>query len=149
MGNCRINHFGVEFCSISFEIQRASYTGSHINYTYCVSMLPFIDAQSYLTLAAPMDCNLPCSSVYGICQARTLKWVADSSSRGSSWPKIRTCVSCISCIGRWILYHWVTCEALHLSICYHKFTLSDPFNPFIYVYYLSILEEFNSDSSLL
>ena len=63
MGNCRISHFGVEFCSISFEIQRASYTGSHINYTYCVSMLPFIDSQSYLTLAAPVAvvCHGPLS----------------------------------------------------------------------------------------
>ena len=28
--------------------------------------------------------------------------------RGSSRPRDRTCVSCI---GRWILYHWVTCKA--------------------------------------
>jgi len=33
-----------------------------------------------------------------------LEWVAISSSRGSSWPRDRTCVSCI---GRRILYHWV------------------------------------------
>ena len=31
-----------------------------------------------------MDCNLPGSSVHGILQARILKWVAISSSRGSS-----------------------------------------------------------------
>ena len=99
--------------------------------------------------AIPMDCSPPDSSVHGILQARILEWVAISSSRGSSWPKIRTCVSCISCIGRWILYHRVTCEALHLSICHLKFTLSDPFSPFMYIYYLSIFEEFNSDSSLL
>ena len=34
----------------------------------------------------------------------------------SSWLRDWTCVSCISCIGRWILYHWVTWEA-HLYIC--------------------------------
>ena len=29
----------------------------------------------------PMDCSLPASSVHGILQARTLEWVAISSSR--------------------------------------------------------------------
>ena len=32
-------------------------------------------------------------------------------SRGSSQPRNRTCISCISCIGRWILHHCVTWEA--------------------------------------
>ena len=27
------------------------------------------------------------------------------SSRGSSWPRDQTCVSYVSCIGRWVLYH--------------------------------------------
>ena len=43
-----------------------------------------------------MDCSLPGSSVHGILQARTLGWVAMTSSRGSSWPRDRTRVSCIS-----------------------------------------------------
>ena len=47
----------------------------------------------------------PGSSDHGIFQARTLEWVAISFSRGSSWPRVQTWVSCISCIGRWILYH--------------------------------------------
>ena len=38
-------------------------------------------AQLCLTLCDPMDCSLPVSSVYGIFQARTLEWVAISSSR--------------------------------------------------------------------
>ena len=33
--------------------------------------------------ATPMDCNPPGSSVHGISQARILKWVAISFSRGS------------------------------------------------------------------
>ena len=41
----------------------------------------------------------------GILQARILEWVAVPSSRGSSWSRDRTCVSCI---GRQILYLWVT-----------------------------------------
>ena len=40
----------------------------------------------------------PGSSVHRILQTRILEWVAISSSR--DW----TCVSCISCIDRWILY---------------------------------------------
>ena len=46
----------------------------------------------------PMDCGLPGSSVYGIFQARVLEWIAISFSRGSSWPRDRTWVSCI--VGR-------------------------------------------------
>ena len=38
----------------------------------------------------------PGSSVYGILQARILEWVAVPSSRGSSWPRNWTCVSCIA-----------------------------------------------------
>ena len=43
--------------------------------------------------------------VHGISQAKTLEWVAIFFSRGSSWPRGRTCVSCVFCIGRQILYH--------------------------------------------
>ena len=32
--------------------------------------------------------------------------VAMPSSRGSSRPRYRTCVSYVSCIGRQVLYHW-------------------------------------------
>ena len=64
-----------------------------------------------LTLRHPMDCSSPGSSVHGIFQAGILEWVAISSSRGSSQPRDRTHVSCISCIGRWILYLWSTWEA--------------------------------------
>ena len=51
-------------------------------------------------------CNPPGSSVHGIFQARIVEWVAISYSRGSSQHRGGTHVSCISCIGRWILYHW-------------------------------------------
>ena len=43
-----------------------------------------------------MDCSLPGSSVDGISQARVLEWVAMLSSRGSSWPRDQTSVSCIA-----------------------------------------------------
>ena len=44
----------------------------------------------------PHDCSLPGSSVHGILQARILEWVAISFSRGSSWARDRTRVSCIA-----------------------------------------------------
>ena len=52
----------------------------------------------------PMDCSLPGSSVHGILQVRILEWVAISFSRGSSQPRDQTCFSCVSCIGRQVLY---------------------------------------------
>ena len=39
------------------------------------------------TLCDPVDCSAPGSSVHGIFQARTLEWVAISSSRRSSCPR--------------------------------------------------------------
>ena len=46
----------------------------------------------------PMDCSPPGSSVHGILQARILDWVAMPSSRRSSRPRVRTRVSCVSCL---------------------------------------------------
>ena len=43
-----------------------------------------------------MDCSLPGSSVHGILQARILEWIAISFSRGSSWPRDQTQISCIA-----------------------------------------------------
>ena len=57
-----------------------------------------------------MDWSSSGSSFQGISQERILEWVAISSARGSSWPRDLTCISCVSCIGRWILYHWATWE---------------------------------------
>ena len=44
----------------------------------------------------PMDCNLSSSSDRGIFQARVLEWVAITFSRGSSWPRDWTQLSCIA-----------------------------------------------------
>ena len=60
-----------------------------------------------------MDCSLLGSSVLGVSPARILEWVAISYSRGSSEPRDRTQVSCVSCIGRQILYHYTTWEAVN------------------------------------
>ena len=68
--------------------------------------------QSNPTLCNPMDCSLPVSSVHGIIQARILAWVSISHSRGSSWPRGRSCMCCTS---RWILYHCATWEAFAME----------------------------------
>ena len=67
----------------------------------------------------PMDCSLPGSSVHGISQARILEWVAMPSSRGFSQPRDQTHISCVSCLGRQILYHcsiWWQMSSLPLSV---------------------------------
>ena len=64
-------------------------------YTECLSSEV---AQLCLTHSGPMDCGLPGSSIHGLFQARVLEWVAISFSRGSSWPRDWTQVSCI--VGR-------------------------------------------------
>ena len=85
--------------------------------------------QSCLTLCDPMDCSPPGSSVHGILQTRILEWVAISFSKGSSWPRDRTCISCIC---RRILYYWTTWETqsdmnsvLFSKNCVPNFTLPD------------------------
>ena len=44
----------------------------------------------------PMNCSLLGSSIHGVSWARILEWVAIYFSRGSSQPRDRTCVSCIT-----------------------------------------------------
>ena len=52
--------------------------------------------QPWPALCDPVDCSPPGSSVRGILQARMLEWVAMPFSRGSSWPRDQTWVSCIA-----------------------------------------------------
>ena len=51
--------------------------------------------QSCLTLWGSMDQSF---SIHWILQARILEWIAMPSSKGSSWPRDWSNVSCISCI---------------------------------------------------
>ena len=48
------------------------------------------------TLCKLIDCSSPESSVYVILHARILEWVDISSSRGSSWFRDQTQISCIA-----------------------------------------------------
>ena len=83
------------------ELERESISGR-----MCVCVC----TQLCLTLCYSMDCSLPGSSAHGIFQAGILEQVTISFSRGSSLPSVQTHISCISCIGSWILYHCATWE---------------------------------------
>ena len=65
-------------------------------------------------------------SVRGIFQARIPACVAISFFRGSSWPRDGAHISCISCVGRWILSHCITCVLCAAQSCP---TLCDPMGP--------------------
>ena len=73
-------------------------SGGLVDRTVCVR------TWSCLTLCDSMNCSPAGSSVHGISEAGVLQQVATFFSRGSSWPRDRICVSCISCISREVLY---------------------------------------------
>ena len=87
-----------------------------LTFAYTLVLSSAKSFHSSLTLCDTMDCSLLNSSVHGILQTRTLEWAAMPSSRGSSWPRDWTCVSCISCNGRWILYRCATFLYSHTYI---------------------------------
>ena len=65
-----------------------------------------------LTVCSPSDYGPPGSSAHGIFQAGILEWVSISYSRGSSQPRDQTHISCVSCIGRRILYPLCLLESI-------------------------------------
>ena len=79
--------------------------------------------QLCLTLCDPRNCSPPASSVHGILQARIQEWVAIPFSRGSSWPRDWTQISCTA--GGFFTV-WTTREAsrrmctgyMHLLRCF-------------------------------
>ena len=74
----------------------------------CYQYSEVLVAQLCLTLCNPMNCSPPGSSIHGILQARTLKWIAIPFFKGSSWPRDQTWVFCIA--GRFFSV-WATKEA--------------------------------------
>ena len=86
---------------------------------WCVLNVLF--AQLCPTLPPPWTVAHQTPLSMGILQARTLEWVAVPSCSGSSPPRDQTC---ISCIGRQILYRWAIWEALcwipYFSLCSHE-----------------------------
>ena len=83
-----------------------------------------------------MDCSLPGSSIHGIFQARVLKRVTISSSRGSSRPRDQTQVSHIAgrCFTIWATReaHIIPSKEFKLSclLCNHQFQKEKRKRPF-------------------
>ena len=108
-------------------------------------------AQSCLTLCDPTDRSPPASSVHGILQVRILEPVAIPFSRGSSWPRDQTWLSCIA--DRFFIIWPEACsflpgqiveelfltanDTIFLFLCMHSylhsFFLYFQFNPLSYV----------------
>ena len=81
------------------------------NFCHNVGAMTPVCAQllNYVWLfVTPMGCSLSSSSVRGIFLERKLECVVISYSKESSQPRYRTCVSHVSCMGRQILYPWLT-----------------------------------------
>ena len=70
---------------------------------FCVRMLSHFSCVQLFSSLWTVAQQAPMSM--GILQARILEWVAVPSSRGSSRPRNLTCVSHVSCFGRWVVYH--------------------------------------------
>ena len=92
--------------------------------THTQLSLSLLVAQLCLTLCDPMNGSPPGSSVHGIFQARIMERVAIPSSGGSSRHRDRNRASWLSFIGRQILYHWATWEAMYICIKIQIFFLS-------------------------
>ena len=71
--------------------------------------------QSCLTLCDPIDCSPPGSPIHGNLQAGILEWVTMPSSRGSSQPRDRNCLSYIFCVSRQVLYHQCHLGSPHIT----------------------------------
>ena len=98
---CPVVYINITFCPLYFlYVQK----GLFLNiWKLCFNIIGFPVIHAFYFPYDPMDCSLPGCSVRGIFQGRILEWIAISFSRRSSQPRNQTQVSCIV---RWILYHW-------------------------------------------
>ena len=84
----KISSFAVMWMDLDSVIQTE--INQKNKYGMCVKLI-----QSCPSVCDPVDCSPPGSSVHGTLQARILKWVTMPLSRGSSWPRDRSCISCL------------------------------------------------------
>ena len=85
-------------------------------YLYCLLLL-FYSLNRFHLFCDPMDYSPPGSSVHRIIPVRILECITISFFRGFSLLRDWTCVSCI---GRQILYHWATKGSpVYLYTCVH------------------------------
>ena len=81
----------ISSCSAFFMVHL-----SHLYMTMGKAKVNILVAQSCPTLCYPMGCSLPGSTVHADLQARILKWVVISFSRGSFQLTDETWVFCIA-----------------------------------------------------
>ena len=113
-------YMGVWCAKSCLVIQLCVCVYTHVYACVCVYRCVYLGvwcAKSCLTLCNPLDCSLPGSSVRGIFQTRIQELVAIFSSRASSWPKDRTCVSFGACIASEFFTCWAMGEAPWVPIC--------------------------------
>ena len=93
---------------------------------------------SEVAQSCPTLCNLPGFSVHGIFQAKILEWVAISFSRGSTWPRDWTQVSCIA---GWCFTIWATRYIWYIHTHTHLFFINIAIHPIAswYEYYHNLL----------
>ena len=105
MGSQRVRHNWTTKCTAQHEANYRYQYISTLNTVKDISLMRFhhmfivcvcVHTQSCPTLCNTMDCSPPDSSVHGIFQARILKWVSISSSRGSFQPWTQTHVFSIA-----------------------------------------------------
>ena len=87
----------------------------------CVCVCAFSCVQLFVT---PWTVARP-ASVHEILQAGILEHIAVSSSRGSSWPRDRTCISCTSCIYHSAPWEAPFCDTVSAQWCV-SLLLNDP-----------------------
>ena len=108
-------------------------TDERIKKMWCI--VPAKLLQPCPTLFDSMDCSPPGSSVNRILQARILEWVAMLSSWGSSQPRDRNWVSCVSCIAG----KFFTTEplgTLQVHLCYCRWWYVILFNGWVIFHYI-------------
>ena len=80
---------GIEPMSLMFPALTSGFfnTSAIWEVPYLITESESVSCSVLSTLCDPVDCSPPDSSVHGILQARILKWVAVSLSRGSFRPR--------------------------------------------------------------
>ena len=99
------------------DLQKLILGPEHIYLTACSFLVP----KSHPTLCNPHGLQPTRLPFPGIFQARILEWVVISFSWRSFQSRDWTCVSCI---GRQILYHWATWEAMVKNMSYSGINLT-------------------------
>ena len=104
-------------CNIKEPVSNVTFSILEIALLYLLLSVS-MSAQSFPTLCGPMDYM---EASRPLCPwnfpGKTTGWVAIFFSRGSSRSRNRTWVSCISCMGRQILYHERHLSVKPISVC--------------------------------